>query len=142
MNTALKICYKCKKELPLVSFKKHSKRKDGLQADCISCQQIYRKQHYLNNKDKYKSKAKLHRQVLHKLNKEKLKELKNTLSCSKCTENHPACLDFHHLDSSKKEYSVSQMMALPWETIEKEIAKCIVFCSNCHRKHHYDERNL
>jgi hypothetical protein len=136
--TPAKICYKCKSDLPIVCFKKHSKRKDGLQADCISCQKIYRQEHYLKNKSKYKAKGKVSNAKNRGENARKLKELKATLSC-KCGENHPACLDFHHRDDSTKLYAVSQMMNFTWTKILEEIAKCDVVCSNCHRKLHYKE---
>ena len=59
------------------------------------------------------------------------------LKCQICGENHPACLDFHH--EGKKDFNVS----LAWrdgyskEKILAEIKKCVVLCSNCHRKLHY-----
>lgn len=66
---------------------------------------------------------------------------KKTLSCS-CGEDHPACLEFHHRDQSKKTMMVSTMVADGWsiERIKKEIALCDVLCSNCHRKYHYEDR--
>lgn len=69
-------------------------------------------------------------------------EYKSKLSCSKCEENHPACLEFHHLDLSVKEVEISKAVKLGWsiERIEREIEKCLVLCSNCHRKVHYEER--
>lgn len=74
-------------------------------------------------------------------NRQKFAELKTQLRCTQCGENHPACLDFHHIDPSNKNYTVSEMMTakFSWETIQKEIDKCIVLCANCHRKHHWDE---
>ena len=48
----------------------------------------------------------------------------------------PAALEFHHVDPSIKDSAVSQMLYNSKEKIEIEIAKCVVLCSNCHRKHH------
>ena len=69
-----------------------------------------------------------------------LEAYKRTLSCA-CGENHPACLSFHHKDASLKETDVSVAVGR-WsiERIKKEIAKTVIVCENCHRKHHYDER--
>jgi hypothetical protein len=49
-----------------------------------------------------------------------------------------AALEFHHLDPSKKDFSISQAYANPkkWETIVAELEKCILVCSNCHREIH------
>jgi len=65
---------------------------------------------------------------------------KNTLSCSKCDESDPDCLDFHHVGEKKD--SISQLMAQlkPKEQILAEIEKCIVLCANCHRKLHRNNR--
>jgi hypothetical protein len=58
--------------------------------------------------------------------------------CATCGEKHPACLDFHHSDPSLKEFSVAEAVSrgLSRDKIIKEMAKCVVLCANCHRKHH------
>lgn len=68
-----------------------------------------------------------------------LNSLKAESGCLYCEENDPACLDFHHVDPSKKVAAVSEMAGGCYrkETIEVEITKCEVLCSNCHRKLHY-----
>jgi hypothetical protein len=69
-------------------------------------------------------------------------DYKLTLHCSKCPENHPSCLEFHHDKiNGTKEFNISNAVRDGY-TIEKifeEIKKCIVLCSNCHRKLHYTE---
>ena len=68
-------------------------------------------------------------------------EYKATLACAKCGNNHPAVLDFHHPDPSKKEGNVVRLMSSGYyKRAYKEIEKCIVLCANCHRIHHYEER--
>jgi hypothetical protein len=47
----MKICSKCKEELPLSSFTKHSKNKDGLQGSCRECNKKSSKEWNANNKD-------------------------------------------------------------------------------------------
>lgn len=71
-----------------------------------------------------------------------LAEFRATLACMHCGEAHPACLDFHHKDSSQKRDAVANMFRqnLSLETIQAEIAKCEVLCANCHRKLHWQER--
>ncbi len=69
-------------------------------------------------------------------------ELKSTLQCAKCHENHPACLEFHHDDPSKKETTInSAIWQRDWgkDRILAEAAKCTVLCANCHRKLHWDK---
>lgn len=68
-------------------------------------------------------------------------QLKQTFSCSRCPENHVACLDFHHNDPSEKDMALGDAVKMGWskERILKELEKCIVLCSNCHRKLHDEE---
>ena len=68
--------------------------------------------------------------------------LKSTLKCGHCPENHPATLDFHHLDGRKKDRAVCVSISNGWskERVLKEISKCKVLCANCHRKLHWDEK--
>ena len=66
------------------------------------------------------------------------REYKKNLSCIRCGENHPSCLDFHHIDPSQKEVEVPVLVSRgrSIENILKEIAKCEILCANCHRKEH------
>ena len=48
-------------------------------------------------------------------------------------------LDFHHLDSTKKDFGISQYIKLSWEKVRNELDKCIMVCANCHREIHYNE---
>lgn len=46
-------------------------------------------------------------------------------------------LDFHHLDPKVKEFGSSRDgMTRSWERTKKEVDKCILVCSNCHREIH------
>lgn len=58
-----------------------------------------------------------------------------TVGCCVCGEKDVACLDFHHL--SNKTTQVSWMQSNSYKAIKEEIDKCVVLCSNCHRKLHY-----
>lgn len=66
------------------------------------------------------------------------KDWRSTLKCERCSEDHPACLDLHHLDPKLKKISVAKMARyFSLDSIKEEASKCIVLCSNCHRKEHY-----
>jgi hypothetical protein len=56
---------------------------------------------------------------------------------SKCYQS----LDFHHLDSSKKEFGLSARIK-KWETIIIEARKCVLLCANCHREVHAGEATI
>lgn len=72
-----------------------------------------------------------------------IRELKSTLACIKCGENHPGCLEFHHRNPKTKTIEISLCDRLGWsiKRIQKEIAKCDVLCANCHKKLHWEERS-
>lgn len=56
--------------------------------------------------------------------------------CTDCGDCFPVCcMDFDHRKGEKKEYNVGSMFAHHYarEKIEREIAKCDLVCSNCHR---------
>ena len=62
--------------------------------------------------------------------------------CAICGEKHPATLDFHHIDPNNKKFTISTyyVSGCSKDKIIKETEKCIVLCSNCHRKLHFDIR--
>ena len=96
-----------------------------------------RKRWYKNNKDSEKQHIKRRKKEI----KLWYQEYKEQLKCSKCSEDHPRCLDFHHRDKTKKEKLIPVMVAEGYsiKRILIEIQKCDVLCSNCHRKLHYLE---
>ena len=53
---------------------------------------------------------------------------------------HHASFDFHHLDPSKKEFTITNKITnFPFEKLVKELEKCILLCANCHRVEHAGE---
>jgi hypothetical protein len=53
-------------------------------------------------------------------------------------------LALHHLDPSQKDLSLSAIRANPknWETIVKELRKCVLVCHNCHSEIHAGVREV
>jgi len=47
-----------------------------------------------------------------------------------------SALEFHHLDPSKKDFTLSKNMCTAWDKIKDELDKCILVCANCHREIH------
>jgi len=71
--------------------------------------------------------------------RERFRRWKAQQRCQRCPENHPACLEFHRRDPSKKDMNVSQLWRLgyAWERLMQEVAKCDILCANCHKKLHF-----
>lgn len=100
----------------------------------------YQKQYFQKNKERHNQETQARRVA--RVNW--LFEIKKTYKCELCGESHPACLEFHHRNPEDKRGEVCQMAseALSEESILNEIAKCNIWCSNCHQKFHWEERQL
>ena len=61
--------------------------------------------------------------------------------CWKCEKTFEReCYDFHHLVPATKKYDWNKMQRREWSIIQKELDKCILLCSNCHRIAHKEMR--
>lgn len=66
--------------------------------------------------------------------RQEIADWKRARGCSVCEESEPWVLDMHHLDPEEKERNPAQSATL--KTFLKEADKCVLLCSNCHRKVH------
>jgi hypothetical protein len=97
-------------------------------------QQQAQRRHYEQNKDEYRDSNARQRER----RRNWFTKMTMDLSCSCCPENSFAVLDFHHLDSTKKDRNVSMLLnnKRSLDRVVNEMKKCVVLCANCHRKHH------
>jgi len=127
------ICIECRQEKSLDDFFKKKGRK--CQSRCKQCTKEYQRKYYNNNKEKYRLiKNKRHLEIKLEIYKYLL-----TNPC-KCGESDPACLDFDHNFNKKFNLSTAYNK-FGLETVKKEMLKCTVRCSNCHRKKTAKEQN-
>lgn len=115
-----KICSKCNQELPIDNFYWRNKAKGIRRADCKNCHNKYVKE---KNQEK----------------KDEIQEIKSKCKCEKCGDSRGYVLDFHHIDPKTKIDTIARLTSSNRnkEIVQKEIEKCIVLCSNCHREYHY-----
>ena len=62
--------------------------------------------------------------------------------CEKCGYDKECsnAYEFHHKDPSLKDFSISKKgRTIAFNTLQKEIDKCCLLCSNCHREIHQIE---
>jgi len=92
------------------------------------------KRHYEANKSKIKQRSKTRNRKQRNANKAYVDKIKVESSCVDCGEGNPLVLDFDHV-KGKKVGDISSMVYQSYcvESIQKEIDKCEVRCSNCHR---------
>lgn len=92
---------------------------------------------YERNKEAQMLAVKEKRKALYR----ELQALKARAGCYVCGEADGRCLDFHHSDPAQKEFAIADGVrrGLGRARLDSEIAKCVVLCSNCHRKEHAEE---
>ena len=125
-----KLCYKCKKWQELPMFYRNKYSSDGRQGMCKACEKERHKNYYPVNRDRFFEYAKKHQ----KSKKDFIGKLKNK-PCSDCGKVYPPiCMDFDHIGTNKR-LNVSYLLnhGFPMEQIIKEVKKCELVCSNCHR---------
>lgn len=134
-----KRCTICKNIYPCTNdyFGKHKGNKSGLDTFCKECRRNKNLNNFYKASDKWKATHKKTRdEKQRKINE--IKEQSN--GCSRCNEKRIYLLDFHHLDSSQKDFQISNGSSKGWNNILKEIQKCILLCKNCHCEFHYFEK--
>lgn len=83
--------------------------------------------------------VKQNERIRYKARTQQLEDFKKTLCCKKCGENRFYLLDFHHKIPSEKDFAISDHSRTSFKDLQKEISKCDILCSNCHREWHYLE---
>ena len=111
----MKTCTKCLLDKDRSEY--YTKDGGRLHAECKACF-IKRKQESYYDKKKF------------------VQSLVGT-SCTVCGYDRTwNALELHHKDPNEKEFGVSRMWGMSEKKIEKEVAKCVLLCSNCHREVH------
>jgi hypothetical protein len=127
------ICHQLKK---LDEFNKNKSKSDGLSNMCRPCAQTKSKKYYSKNKVYHKQKVDAYNKSLITKMRKFVIELRSK-GCSLCSEQDPCCIDLHHMND--KDFSISTAInhsRVGWPKLIKEINKCVLLCSNCHRKVH------
>jgi hypothetical protein len=117
----MKICSKCNKEKNNDEFYTQNDRKNGASL-CKSCFNQYCIQRWIQRKIDA---------IVYKGSE-----------CQDCKIQYPnepyVIFDFHHSNPKEKEFNWNKLRLKSWKTIVKELDKCVLLCSNCHRKRHYN----
>ncbi len=132
-----KTCSVCGKEKLLTEFHERKLSKDGRQSICRDCRKDVHRKHYKANKKKYAMQTKKNRYRL----RECINKIKD-VPCTDCGNEYPPyVMDFDHVSDDKVD-CISRMVntAMGKATILREIDKCEVVCSNCHRIRTYNRK--
>ena len=127
----MKVCNRCKQDKPLLDF---NKKRDGLQSLCKDCSRKASKEYYEKNKETHKAFVTKRRISNKKIIDKYIRELKESKPCLDCNVKYPYyVMDFDHQRDKIKAISKMVSSSCSLETIKKEIEKCEIICSNCHR---------
>ena len=125
----------CKQDLSLSEFNKNSKRSDGVQTMCRSCQKGYYAKRYSNPDGKERARLARNREASKQSRRDIIREAKS-VPCMDCGVEYPYyVMDFDHRDPSQKSFTIGLIVGQgqPIALLMQEIEKCDVVCSNCHR---------
>jgi len=139
-DITMKTCSKCKLSLTFDFFHKNRIRPDGLQTYCKDCNKVL-----LLEAHRYKK-------IRDTATEPKIKTVTKVLkirqyifdfllehACVDCGETNPIVLEFDHIDPKEKSFTIGEATnqfhaKFDFNTIVEEISKCLVRCSNCHKK--------
>jgi hypothetical protein len=128
-------CAKCGESNPAAFTPSALKRRT---AWCRKCTNAYKQEVQPNGRPR----ASRYQATRRKKNVEWLWKIKAERGCERCGEKDPCCLDFHHRNAATKAFPIGTKVHLVGRAkAEAELAKCIILCSNCHRKLHYHEKS-
>jgi hypothetical protein len=135
MSVESRYCPKCETEYPVESH--FTRRSSGrLSTYCKPCMSLYCRQHYVTNAEAHNARRKEARKRYRIRNRAHVVEYLRTHPCVDCGEPDPLVLEFDHVDPSEKKYPLSFLSrtGCPFAKLEREMAKCVVRCVNCHRR--------
>ena len=126
-------CSNCKVDKSILDFNRKGK---GLQPWCKECNKIRSRLYYAQNRENHLKVIQARKNKVYKEHIKRIKYIKSNSHCSLCPEFEAICLDFHHF--CKKDVLISKAVhrGYSWERILREMEKCVILCSNCHRKVH------
>ena len=62
--------------------------------------------------------------------------------CAKCGwHGDQAAMQFHHMIPGKKDFILGSVGNKSWDSIKKEMQKCILLCANCHMIEHSTKKD-
>ena len=136
MTEPQKICSRCKIEKAIDEFNFRHKSANTRHAYCRECGKLLTQSHYRRNKRQYLDKN----TRSFKKRREYAREMKNR-PCADCGVSYPYyVMDFDHREEETKEYELSRTERMSINAVKREIAKCDVVCSNCHRERTHQRR--
>jgi hypothetical protein len=133
-------CSRCKAVKPEREFARKNNKTGARDCYCYECRRAYSRDWYSKNRERHKRNCRRNskRYVAHA--QRFVWEYLQQRSCAECGEDDPLVLEFHHTGEKEFDIGNAARLGYPIGRIEKEIARCIVLCANCHRRKTAKER--
>ena len=98
----------------------------------------YNKLYFQKNKNIFKKRGEITRARSRKI----VEDYKKNKKCVICGDSRFYVLDFHHRDPDEKEFGIASGIQGRYgkDKLIKEMEKCNILCSNCHREFHFFEK--
>ena len=137
----MKKCAHCKEFKHLDEYAYSNKILKRRQKHCRDCMRKFNRQSYLRRSEKKKQQVAEDKVNRRAEAKQFIWDYLTTRSCVDCGESDPRVLEFDHV-RGKKVDAISNLpnRGFSLDRIQKEIRKCEVRCSNCHRRKTHKER--
>ncbi len=118
----MKKCSKCLKMKQISKFPKDKSLLDGHKNTCKDC-----------DAERKRNKAKI-------MKKRIVEYIGGKLECNHCGYTYSTLtpFNFHHVNPTEKENTISHMLDNRWERVKAEVDKCILLCANCHLIEHHE----
>ncbi len=138
----MKQCGRCKQWKEEEDFHWYDKKKGTRQPYCKDCMAEINHARYERKKDSIQE---VNRQSKERRVEEAQRfiyEFLSNATCEDCEEYDFTLLTFHHVRGVKK-MNIADMASRGYslDAIQKEIAKCIVLCFNCHMRREFEEKS-
>ena len=137
----MKRCQKCHVPKDEEEYSWRFKALGKRDAICKECRKVYNDQYFNGTaRERHLEQVKERKKQARIYAREYVLNYLTRHPCESCGESDIRVLEFHHIGD--KDQTISQMVGdgLSIERIQKELDKCQVLCSNCHRKLTMDER--
>ena len=127
----MKRCTKCLEEKDESCFS--SSKKKGLHNWCKVCHSEYSKARYKASNGEVFKRQQEQELVRKRGIEQNVIDYLRSHPCIDCGETNLLTLDFDHREDKEENVAKLIWQVASWKRIQKEISKCDVRCSNCHR---------
>lgn len=128
-----KVCSKCQTVKSITEFNFRDSSRGKYHSYCKECGKSLTRSHYKRNKrlylDRNNNAYEKHRKIVRQV---------KSRPCADCGVQYPFyVMDFDHRDEATKSFELNSIQRKTIKAILREIEKCDVVCSNCHRERTY-----